>query len=112
LPARLAPLSPPPPQQILVETNLQAANLIKKVVPVYPGLAKSAGIQGIVKFTAVIGKDGKIQNLKVISGPTPLVEAASDAVKRWVYRPTLLNGQPVEVITQINVNFTISGATQ
>ena len=115
LPARLTPLSPPPPsapQQIRVETNLQAANLIKKVVPIYPGLAKSAGIEGIVKFTAVIGTDGKIQNLKVISGPTPLVEAASDAVKRWVYRPTLLNGQPVEVITQISVNFTISGASR
>jgi periplasmic protein TonB len=115
LPARLTPLSPPPasaPQQIRVETNLQAANLIKKIVPIYPGLAKSAGIEGIVKFTAVIGTDGKIQNLKVISGPTPLVEAASDAVKRWVYRPTLLNGQPVEVITQISVNFTISGASR
>ena len=91
---------------------MQAANLIKKVVPIYPGLAKSAGIEGVVKFTAVIGTDGKIQNLKVISGPTPLVEAASDAVKRWVYRPTLLNGQPVEVITQISVNFTISGASR
>jgi len=114
LPARLTPLSPPPsaPQQIRVETNLQAANLIKKVVPIYPGLAKAAGIEGIVKFTAVIGKDGKIENLQVISGPKPLVEAASDAVKRWVYRPTLLNGQPVEVITQISVNFTISGGTR
>ena len=91
-----------------MESNLQAANLIKKVVPVYPLLARSAGIQGMVKFTALIGKDGKIQNVKLISGPPPLVDAASDAVKRWIYRPTLLNGQPVEVITQINVNFTIT----
>ncbi len=115
LPARLAPLSPPPPgapQQIRVESNLQAANLIKRVVPVYPVLARSSGIQGIVRFTALIGKDGKIQNLKLVSGPSPLVDAASDAVKRWLYRPTLLNGQPVEVITQINVNFTITGESR
>jgi protein TonB len=115
LPASLAPVSPPPPgapQQVRVASNLQAANLIKKVVPVYPLLAKSAGVEGMVRFTALIGKDGKIQNLKVISGPSPLVDAASDAVKRWVYRPTLLNGQPVEVITDINVNFTISGASR
>lgn len=115
LPASLAPISPPPPgapQQVRVESTLQAANLIKKVVPVYPLLAKSAGVQGVVRFTAVVGKDGKMQNLKLISGPPPLVEAASEAVKRWVYRPTLLNGQPVEVITEINVNFTISGANR
>ena len=112
VPARLATLAPPPPQQIRVESNLQAANLIKRVIPVYPVLAKSAGIQGMVRFTALIGKDGKIQDLKLISGPAPLVNAASDAVKRWLYRPTLLNGQPVEVITQINVNFTITGETR
>ncbi len=115
LPTSLASISPPPggaPQPIRVESNLQAANLIKKVVPVYPVLARSAGVQGVVRFTALIGKDGKIQNLKLTSGPPPLVDAASDAVKRWVYRPTLLNGQPVEVITQINVNFTISGETR
>jgi protein TonB len=115
LPASLAPVSPPPPgapQQIRVESTLQAANLIKKVVPVYPLLAKSAGVEGMVRFTALIGKDGKIRNLKLISGPSPLVDAASEAVKRWVYRPTLLNGQPLEVITDINVNFTISGAAR
>jgi len=115
LPASLGPISPPPPgapQQVRVESTLQAANLIKKVVPVYPTLARSAGVQGVVRFTAVIGKDGKMQNLKLLSGPLPLVDAASDAVRRWVYRPTLLNGQPVEVITDISVNFTISGATR
>ena len=115
LAASLTAISPPPPgapQQVRVESTLQAANLIKKVVPVYPVLAKSAGVEGVVRFTALIGKDGKIRNLKLISGPSPLVDAASDAVKRWVYRPTLLNGQPLEVITDINVNFTISGATR
>ena len=112
VPTRLATLAPPPPaapQQIRVESNLQAANLIKKVVPVYPVLARSAGIQGLVRFTALIAKDGKIQDLTLISGPPPLVDAAREAVKRWLYRPTLLNGQPVEVLTQINVNFTITG---
>ncbi len=83
--------------------------MIKRVVPLYPVLARASGIQGIVRFTALIGKDGTIQNLKLVSGPAPLVDAASDAVKRWLYRPTQLNGQPVEVITQINVNFTING---
>ncbi len=115
VPTSLAPVSAPPaaaPQQVRVESNLQAANLIKKVVPVYPMLAKSAGIEGLVKFTALIDKEGKIRNLKLISGPPPLVDAASEAVKRWVYRPTLLNGQPVEVITEIIVNFTISGAAR
>lgn len=112
LPASLAAVSPPPPgapQQIRVESNLQAGNLIKKIVPVYPPLAKAAGVEGVVKFTALIGKDGKIQNLKATYGPPPLVDAATQAVKRWVYRPTLLNGQPVEVITDINVTFTIHG---
>ncbi len=115
LSASLGAISPPTaaaPQPVRVESNLQAANLIKKVVPVYPLLAKSAGVEGMVRFTALIGKDGKMRNLKFISGPSPLVEAASDAVKRWVYRPTLLNGQPVEVITEINVNFTITGTTR
>jgi protein TonB len=113
LPPALGTVSPPPagaPQPVRVESNLQAGNLLKRVVPVYPPLARSAGVQGVVRFTAVIGKDGKIQNLKLISGPSPLVDAASSAVKQWVYRPTLLNGQPVEVVTEINVNFTISGS--
>jgi len=97
----------PAPQQIRVESNIEAANLIKRVIPVYPQLARSASIQGIVRFTALIGKDGRILNLKFMSGPPVLVDSASTAVKQWVYRPTLLNGKPVEVITQIDVNFTL-----
>jgi protein TonB len=61
-----------------------------------------------VKFEAVIAKDGSIQNLKMISGPPLLVQAALQAVQQWQYRPTLLNGEPVEVITTIDVNFTLS----
>ena len=87
---------------------MQAANLVRKVTPVYPPLAKQARIQGTVRFTAVIGKDGTIQNLQLVSGHPLLVAAAQEAVKQWVYKPTLLNGEPVEVVTQIDVNFTLS----
>ena len=78
------------------------------MTPTYPPLAKQARIQGTVRFTAIIGKDGTIQNLQLVSGHPLLVPAAQDAVKQWVYKPTLLNGEPVEVITQIDVNFTLS----
>ncbi len=63
---------------------------------------------GTVRFTAIIGKDGTIQNLQLVSGHPLLVPSATEAVKQWVYKPTLLNGEPVEVITQIDVNFTLS----
>src|SRR6266849_4596396 len=115
-----APPPPPPPppevkevkaptqQRIRVGGNVQAANLIKKITPPYPPLAKQARIQGTVRFTAIIGKDGTIQNLQLVSGHPLLVPGATEAVKQWVYKPTLLNGEPVEVITQIDVNFTLS----
>ena len=109
-----APQLPPaqvraaPVKQIRVGGNLQSANLIKKVAPNYPPLAKAARVQGSVRFTATIGKDGTIQNLQLVNGPPMLVQAASDAVKQWVYRPTLLNGEPVEVVTQIELNFSLS----
>jgi protein TonB len=99
---------PTGPKQIKVGGNVQAANLLKKITPLYPALAKSARIQGTVRFTAIIGKDGTIQNLQLISGHPMLVQSATDAVKQWIYKPTLLNGEPVEVITQIDVNFTLS----
>ncbi len=109
--ARIAPPpgkdAPPPPKQVKVGGNLQAANLIKRVPPVYPPIAQSMGVQGSVRFTATIGKDGTIQNIQVVSGNPLLVAAASDAVKKWVYRPTLLDGEPVEVITQIEVTFSL-----
>jgi protein TonB len=108
-----APPPPPPPkavvpQRIRVGGNVQAANLINQVRPVYPPLAKQARISGVVELSAVIGKDGRVQDLKVIKGHPLLVQAALDAVKNWVYRPTLLNGEPVEVSTTIDVNFTLS----
>ena len=76
--------------------------------PIYPPLAKQARISGVVHLNAVISKDGTIQDLKVISGHPLLVPSALEAVKQWVYQPTLLNGEPVEVVTQIDVNFTLS----
>jgi len=78
------------------------------VTPPYPPLAKRARIQGVVRFTVTIDKEGYVQSLEPVSGHPLLVEAATEAVKQWVYKPTLLNGQPVEVITQIDVNFTLS----
>ncbi len=88
--------------------NVQQANLIRQPKPLYPPLAKAARVQGTVKFQATISKEGTIQNLQLLSGPPLLVQAAMQAVKQWVYKPTLLNGEPVEVITTIDVNFTLS----
>jgi protein TonB len=107
---------PPPPvevkkptvQRIRVGGQVQQANLIRQPKPVYPPLAKQARIQGVVRFNAIIGKDGTIQNLTLMSGHPLLVPAAQEAVKQWLYKPTLLNGEPVEVATVIDVNFTLS----
>jgi periplasmic protein TonB len=88
--------------------KVAAANLIRSVQPVYPPLAKSARVQGSVEFTATISKEGNIENLTLVRGHPLLVKAAQDAVLQWKYRPTLLNGQPVEVVTDITVNFTLS----
>ena len=85
--------------------------LIHKVVPVYPPVARTARVQGLVEFTAVIGKDGSIQSLLLVRGHPLLVKAAEDAVKQFRYKPTLLKGQPVEVTTNIVVNFTLKAAT-
>ncbi len=93
---------------VRVGSNVQASNLVSKVNPGYPALAKAARVQGVVQFEAVIGKDGSIQNLRLTSGPSLLVQAAMQAVQQWKYKPTLLNGSAVEVITTIDVNFTLS----
>jgi protein TonB len=87
---------------------VQSAKLIRQPRPVYPPLARQARISGTVKFNAIIAKDGTIQNLQMVSGHPLLVQAATEAVRQWVYQPTLLNGEPVEVITTIDVNFTLS----
>ncbi len=98
-----------PPKRIRVGGNVAKARLVRQVRPQYPPLARQARIQGTVKLSAVISKDGSIQKLEVMSGHPLLVPSALAAVKQWRYRPTLLNGEAVEVLTNIDVNFTLSG---
>ncbi len=113
--APLAAAPPPPPapkpaapKTIRVGGNVQAARLTNKVMPQYPALARQARIQGVVRLQAVISKDGSIENLQVLSGHPLLVPSALQAVRQWRYKPTYLNGEPVQVITEIDVNFSMS----
>jgi TonB family protein len=108
------PPPPPPqgsggaaPQRIKVGSTVQAAKLVARVNPVYPDQARQAQIQGVVKFSVTIGKDGRVAHLQVNSGHPLLVPAALDAVRQWQYQPTVLNGEPVEVITEVEVNFAL-----
>ncbi|MGA2596161.1 MAG: energy transducer TonB [Bryobacteraceae bacterium] len=96
-----------PPRQVRIGGHVQAANLIKRVAPVYPSLAKTAHVEGTVQFTAAIGKDGRVKNVQYVSGPQILVQAGKEAVRQWVYKPMLLDGQPTEVVTEIDVVFTL-----
>jgi periplasmic protein TonB len=93
---------------IPVGGDVQAAKLIRKVVPGYPALARQARVSGIVRLVGIVATDGTVRNLQLISGHALLTQAALDAVKQWIYQPTLLNGQPVEVIAPIDVIFTLS----
>lgn len=97
------------PQRVRVSQGVSQGLLIHQVKPAYPPLARQARIQGVVVLQAVIGKDGNIQNLKVVSGHPMLAPSALEAVKQWKYKPYYLNGEPVEVDTTINVNFTLAG---
>src|SRR6202167_4247654 len=97
------------PQRVRVSAGVTSGLLVRKVNPVYPPLARQARISGTVVLRAVIGKDGSIQNLSLVSGHPMLAPAAIDAVKQWKYKPYLLNGEPVEVDTEVLVNFTLSG---
>ena len=103
------PLPPPPPERIPVGGEVAAAKLISQPRPVYPPLARQAHIQGTVRLKAFISKDGTIENLTVLSGHPLLIEAAMEAVKLWRYQPTLLNGVPVGVVTNVDVKFTLGG---
>jgi protein TonB len=96
-------------QRVRVSQGVNQGMVLHKVQPVYPPLARTARVQGSVVLSAIIGKDGTIQNLHVVSGHPLLTQAALDAVKQWRYRPYILNGEPVEVDTQVTVNFTLSG---
>jgi periplasmic protein TonB len=87
---------------------MMEGNLIHRVQPDYPSIAKLAHVQGKVVLRAIISKAGTIENVQVISGPALLVRAARDAVSQWRYRPYLLNNEPVEVETQVTVNFVLA----
>ncbi len=97
------------PQRVRVSLGVSQGLLIRKVPPSYPPLARQARIQGVVILQAQISKEGNIQNLQLISGHPMLAPAAIEAVKQWKYKPYLLNGEPVEVDTQVQVNFTLAG---
>jgi protein TonB len=114
-----APTPPPPApleptathaqvDPVRVSNGVQQANLIHQVRPEYPPIARQVRAQGVVVLEAVINKNGAIDHLRVISGHPLLVQAALDAVSQWKYRPTLLNGEPVEVITTITATFSLS----
>jgi TonB family protein len=107
------PPAPPPPapgqaaSRIRVGGNVLAANLVSKVDPVYPPMAKQARIQGVVVLEAQISKEGKVENLQVVSGHPLLIQAAIDAVKQWEYTPVQLNGEAMDVVSTITVNFAL-----
>lgn len=115
--ASLPPPPPPKPESprqqepakpIRVGGQVQEANIIHRVLPAYPPLARAARIAGAVRLEGVISREGGVQQLRVISGHPLLVQAALEAVRQWRYRPTLLNGEPVAVIAPIEVNFLLS----
>jgi protein TonB len=107
-----AGIAPPPPKaalkRVTVGGNVQAARLVNRVQPLYPPLARQTRISGTVKLHAIIGKNGAVEQLQVVSGHPLLVQSALDAVRQWRYQPTLLNGDPVEVDTEIDVIFSLA----
>lgn len=111
---RSRPVMPSPPPPVATRppriSHMMEGNLIRRVQPQYPPLARSARIQGQVELSAVISKAGTIENLRLLAGHPMLVGAAIEAVRQWRYRPYILNGEPVEVETRITVNFSLSGS--
>jgi protein TonB len=117
--AHAAPVVKPPepvvntsPKPVIAKPSrismIQMARPIHRVEPVYPALARQMRISGVVELQGVIGTDGRIHELKVLSGHPMLVKAAVDAVSQWIYAPTILNGQAVEVAAPITVNFKLN----
>lgn len=106
-PARRA-ASQPETVRVRVGGKVQPPALLRQVQPVYPPLARQARVEGVVRLNAVLARDGTVVSLQVVSGHPLLVRAAVEAVQQWLYRPTTLNGDPVEVALQIDVNFTLS----
>jgi protein TonB len=103
IPLAAAPETP----KIRVGGNVMATKLVSQPKPVYPADAKEARIQGTVRLLVEIAADGKVKDVSVVSGPPELVKSAVEAVSQWAYQTTLLNGEPVEVITTVDVNYTL-----
>jgi protein TonB len=97
------------PKKVNISAGVAVGLLIQKTIPEYPPIAKAARVQGTVVLQATISRQGTIENLHVVSGPAMLQQAAMDAVRTWRYRPYLLNNEPVEVDTTVNVIFTLGG---
>ena len=104
------PSLPPAPKHPIKVSHWAEGNLIHRVQPIYPVIARQARIQGPVELRAIVSKTGTIENLVVLRGHPMLVSAAIDAVRQWRYRPYLLNGEPIEVETEITLNFILSGS--
>lgn len=100
---------PHPPARPPRVSQMQLGDLIHKVIPEYPIAAKQLRIQGAVVLQALVGKDGRVEHVQLISGPPLLVQPAMHAVEQWEYRPYLLNHEPMEVQTQVTVNFVLNG---
>lgn len=107
-PAKREPEPPKPTERIRVGGVVQDAMVISRVTPLYPKIAMQLHQEGKVLFSAVIGRDGTIQQLQVMNGSPLFVQAATEAVRQWRYRPTMLNGDPVEVLTTIEVTFRLN----
>ena len=103
------PVAPPPVVAVVRRSHISEGDLLHKVVPAYPPLARTARIEGPVVLQAVISKQGTIENLRVLAGHPMLVAAAVEAVRQWHYRPYILNNEPVEAETEITVNFSLAG---
>lgn len=93
------------PKTVRISGGVMAGYIVSRVNPTYPPEARAAHVEGSVVLAATIGPDGTVKNLQVISGPEELRGAAMDAVKQWIYKPMLLNGQPTTVQTTVTVNF-------
>jgi protein TonB len=107
-PAAAPPQEQAPSGPLRVGGSVQQAKVVREVTPAYPPLARQARVSGVVRVEATVGRDGRIVRVQALSGPPLLRQAAVDAVRQWVYRPTLLNGQPVEVVTQVDVTFNLN----
>lgn len=108
IPSTAPPIHTTASGPVRIGGGVSEANLIHRVQPLYPPLARTTHVEGTVEFTATISKSGAIENLQLVRGHPLLVNAAREAILQWRYRPTLLNGEPVEVITDIVVKFTLS----